>query len=151
MAKGRRQLAADSWGALLRAHAALVPVLDVRMRENSGLTLAWYDVLLELHAATGHRLRMSMLAENVTLSRTRVSRIVDELAAADLVCRENNPEDGRSSFAVLTPAGKSALKRAAPAYLAAIESTFARNLDTDELRQLRLLLQKIGVPPETTQ
>src|SRR6202011_2864921 len=54
------------------------------------------------------------------LSRTRVSRVVDELAAAGLAERQPDQADGRSSFAVLTPAGRNALRRAWPVYRQAI-------------------------------
>ena len=37
---------ADTWGALLKVHAALVPRLDRELQETHGLPLTWYDVLL---------------------------------------------------------------------------------------------------------
>ena len=61
------------------------------------------DVLLELNATPGRRLRMSELGQRAVLSRTRVSRVVDELAAAGLAERQPDEADGRSSFAALTP------------------------------------------------
>src|SRR6476659_3762735 len=81
----RTHLGADAWGALLRVHAAVVPMLDRELQAARRLPLAWYDVLLELNAAPDRRLRMSDLGERVVLSRTRVSRIVDELVAGGLV------------------------------------------------------------------
>jgi Transcriptional regulators len=62
--------------------------------------LSWYDVLLELNAAPDRRLRMSELGQRTVLSRTRVSRVVDELATAGLAERQPDQADGRSSFAV---------------------------------------------------
>ncbi|HEU5267914.1 MAG TPA: helix-turn-helix domain-containing protein, partial [Jatrophihabitans sp.] len=76
-----------AWAALLQVHAALVPVLDRELQSATGLSLAWYDVLLELNAAPGRRLPMTELGEKVVLSRTRVSRVVDELSRAGLVER----------------------------------------------------------------
>ena len=52
---------------------------------------------------------MSELGERVTLSRTRVSRLVDEMTAAGLVRREANPDDRRSAYAVLTTQGRTAV------------------------------------------
>src|SRR5689334_14800222 len=112
MAESRTDLATQAWGALLQVHAALVPVMDRRLRRHTGLPLGWYDVLLELQAAPKRRMTMSRLGERVVLSRTRASRVVDELAAAGLVTREANPEDARSSFAVLTRAGMTEFRRA---------------------------------------
>jgi DNA-binding MarR family transcriptional regulator len=138
----RRRLAADAWGALLQTHAALVPQLDRAVREDSGLPLAWYDVLLELAAADDGRLRMSDLAHRVVLSRTRISRVVDELTVAGLVAREQNPADGRSAFAVLTPQGRARFEQAAPGYLDQIERRFAAGLTDDELRTIARALRR---------
>ena len=113
-----------AWEALLRLHAALLPRLDRVVARDGGMPLGWYDVLLELRDGGG-RLTMGQLAERVVLSRTRVSRLVDELTAAGLVAREPNPDDGRSAFAVLTPEGRRRFLSAARAYLPAIEREFA--------------------------
>ncbi|GAA1950107.1 hypothetical protein GCM10009798_06710 [Nocardioides panacihumi] len=93
----------DTWGALLKVHAALVPRVDRELQEAHGLPLTWYDVLLELNGAPDGRLTMGQLGSVAAVSRTRVSRVVDELTRAGLVTREPNPEDGRSAFAALTP------------------------------------------------
>ncbi|HEX5187903.1 MAG TPA: MarR family transcriptional regulator [Streptosporangiaceae bacterium] len=140
---GRRRLAVGAWAGLLQVHAALVPALDQLLAQATGLPLSWYDVLLELAAAPGRRLLMGELGERVVLSRTRVSRIVDELAAAGLVRKESNPRDGRSSFAVLTPEGLARYRAAAPVYLAGIEREFAASLTDDELAVIGTALSKV--------
>ena len=134
--QSRRHLAADAWGAVLQTHAALVPELDRSLRAHSGLPLAWYDVLLELAAAADGRLRMSELGERAVLSRTRISRVVDELAAAGLVSREPNPDDRRSSYATITTEGRRRFDDAAPHYVEQIERRFAAGLTDDELRTI---------------
>lgn len=139
----RRDLAAEAWGSVLRTHAALVPRLDHRLQAQSGLSLAWYDVLLELNSAPGRRLRMSDLGDRVVLSRTRVSRLVDELCRAGLVVREANDDDGRSSFAVLTAEGRRVFRAAAPRYLDAIESEFAAGVSGADLATVRRVLDAV--------
>src|SRR5688572_6162929 len=113
-----------TWEAVLRLHAALLPRLDQEVARDGGMPLSWYDVLLELRDGGG-RLTMGQLSERVVLSRTRVSRIVDELVGAGLVAREPNPDDGRSAFATLTSEGRRGFLAAARAYLPAIEREFA--------------------------
>lgn len=122
-----------AWAGLLQVHAALVPLLDRELQRETGLPLAWYDVLLELNAAEGGRLRMGELGERVVLSRTRVSRLVDELSRSGLVSREPNPDDRRSAFAVLTDLGRQRLRDAAPTYLEGIRQHFTRHLEAHEL------------------
>jgi DNA-binding MarR family transcriptional regulator len=108
----------------------------------------WCDatrsVLLELDAAPGRRLRMSELGDRVVLSRTRVSRIVDDMVGAGLVQRIANPEDGRSSLAQLTDQGRAELRRAAPAYRSGIEKHFLGLLSSSEQRVLAAALQRVA-------
>ena len=143
MGDERTRLAVGAWAALLQVHAALVPRLDRALQQAAGLPLSWYDVLLELAAVPGRRLVMSELAQRVVLSRTRVSRIVDELVAAGLVCREDNPDDGRSAFTVLTADGLARYRAAAPHYIASIEREFAGGLTDGELAAVGTALRKV--------
>jgi len=143
MADARKHLVTSAWGAVLQVHAAVVPLLDHRLQAEVGMSLSWYDVLLELAAAPQRRLRMTDLGERVVLSRTRVSRLVDEIAGAGLVVREQNPQDGRSAYATLTAEGLKRYRKAAPTYLAAIEQHFSTTLDDEELRTVARVLQRV--------
>src|SRR4051812_37810430 len=143
MATSKKKAAAEAWGSLLQVHAALVPELDRRLRAGTGLPLAWYDVLLELSAARDGRLTMSQLGERAVLSRSRVSRVVDELTRAGLVRRDAHPEDARSSYAVITEEGMARFREAAPVYVSGIEEQFAGALTVSDLQQVRGLLQRV--------
>src|SRR5919107_3565462 len=131
-----------AWAALLRVHAALVPALDQELQAAHGLPITWYDVLLELNSAPERRLTMGELGAVAVVSRSRVSRVVDELVKAGLVTREPNPDDRRSAFAALTPAGRAALRKAAPTYLAAVQREFADHLTAHEAMVLAAALRK---------
>jgi DNA-binding MarR family transcriptional regulator len=139
----RRQLGVGAWGLLLRTHAAVVPKLNRELEAARGLPLSWYDVLLELNAAPGRRLRMQELGNRVVLSRSQASRVVDELARAGLACREPDPADRRGAYAVLTDAGRDSLRSAAPVYLAGIGEHFTDHLSEDELRVLHRGLTRV--------
>jgi DNA-binding MarR family transcriptional regulator len=147
MAENRKHLSTSAWGALLQVHAAVVPVLDGKLLAEAGMPLRFYDVLLELAAAPERKLRMSDLAGRVVLSRTRVSRLVDEMASAGLLVREQNPQDGRSAFAALTDLGLRRYRQAAPTYLTGIEEHFARSLSDRELKALAATLQRVLSAP----
>ena len=134
---------ADTWGALLKVHAALVPRFDRELQETHGLPLTWYDVLLELNGAPQRRLTMGQLGSVAAVSRTRVSRVVDELVRAGLVTREPNPEDGRSAFAALSPAGRAVLRKAAPTYVAAVRRVFTDHLTAHESQSVASALRKV--------
>ena len=149
MADDRKHLATSAWGALLQVHAAVVPLLDQELAAAVGMPLRFYDVLLELAAAPDRKLRMTDLADRVVLSRTRVSRLVDDMVTAGLVSREQNPQDGRSAFAALTDVGLRRYREAAPIYLAGIEEHFAQRLDDRKLKDLAATLQQVLSTPTT--
>jgi DNA-binding MarR family transcriptional regulator len=133
----------DAWRAFLLTHAAVVRRLERDLEHEQHLPLTWYDVLLELNAAPDRRLRMQELAGRVVLSRSRVSRVVDEMVRAGLVRREADPSDGRAAFAVATDAGRAALRRAAPVYLKGIEEQFLAHLTPAELRTIETGLNRV--------
>jgi DNA-binding MarR family transcriptional regulator len=132
-----------AWAALLRVHAALVPQLDRELQAACGLPLTWYDVLLELNEAPGRRLSMGELGAVAVVSRSRTSRVVDQLVAAGLVVREANPGDGRSAYARITEAGRERFRGAAPVYLGGIERHFGAQLTATEARAVATALEKV--------
>ena len=133
-----------AWRAMLLAHAGALRAIEDDLARARTIPLAWYDVLLELNAAPGRRLRMTELGDRVVLSRTRVSRIVDELVKAGLVERAPDPADGRASFACLTKAGRDELRRTAPHYLDGIERHFTSLLDDDERAAVTEALTRVA-------
>lgn len=86
---------------------------------------------------------MQDLGERAVISRTRASRVVDELVAAGYVRRELDPADKRSSFATMTDEGRRAFRRAVPQYLSAIRRHFSDRLSPEELRIMRRALQSV--------
>jgi DNA-binding MarR family transcriptional regulator len=135
-----------TWSAFLRAYAAVVRRIEADVEAKARLPLGWYDVLLELNSAPGRRMRMQELGEAAVLSRSRVSRIVDELAAAGLAERRPNPEDRRSSYATITDEGRKVLRRAAPVYLAAVREHFVADLTPAQLAAVRSAMESLLTP-----
>lgn len=132
-----------AWAALLRVHAAVLPVLDAELQAAHELPITWYDVLLELNAAPGRRLTMGELGTRVVVSRSRVSRVVDDLVSAGLVARETNPDDRRSAYALITDIGRKRLRAAAPTYLAGIERHFTSRMSAAEAQTVARALNKV--------
>ena len=132
-----------AWAALLRVHATLTPVLDQELQAAHGLPLTWYDVLLELNAAPDRSLTMTRLGQVAVVSRSRVSRVVDEMERAGLVRRESDPDDRRGSYAVITDDGRTALRKAAPVYLQGIDEEFLVHLTGAERKALERSLTKV--------
>ncbi len=138
---GDDQVAA--WRALLLAQNAVLRAIDEELAAAQAVPLHVYDVLLELNAAPERRLRIKELAARTVLTRSRISRLVDELVAAGLVERVPDQADRRGSLAALTPAGRDALKAAAPVYLAGISRHFTAHLNADEIPVIVAALSRV--------
>jgi DNA-binding MarR family transcriptional regulator len=132
-----------AWRALLLAHSRAVRAIEQELLEAEVISLAWYDVLLELNAAPDRELRMQDLALRAVLSRTRISRVVTELETNELVLRVADPNDGRATLARITPAGRAALRKAAPFYLRGIDQHFNRYLTVSQQDAITNGLQRV--------
>jgi DNA-binding MarR family transcriptional regulator len=121
----------------------VVRAVEDDLEQAGAIPLTWYDVLLEVNAAPERQLRMQQLGMRTVLSRTRVSRLVTELEAEGLLRRLPDPDDGRATLAAITPAGRAALRKAAPVYLRGIEEHFARYLTDQQQRAIGRWLQAV--------
>lgn len=139
--RGERKVAA--WRSLLEAHARILDRLAGELEREMALPITFYDVLLHLNEAQGHRLPMRDLADRVLLSKSGLTRLVDRMAADGLVDRQPCDDDRRVVHAVLTEKGRSRLVGAAPVHLRGIEQHFGQHLSEDEAETLRELLERL--------
>ena len=123
----------DVWRSFLRAHAHITRVLENELLAAQQLSLASYDVLVQLAEAPGQRLRMTELADAVLLSRSGVTRLVDRLEKSGLVARGRVDSDGRGVVAVLTQYGFERLKAATGTHLSGVARHFAGPLVGEDL------------------
>ena len=76
-----------AWRAYLVATTLLTERLDRDLREQHELSLPEYEILVRLSEAPRRQLRMAMLAESVSHSRSRVTHTVARMEQAGLVRR----------------------------------------------------------------
>ncbi len=132
-----------AWVAFLRAHAAVLRPLERELHAECDLPLTWYDVLVQLSAAPGGRLRMQQLARAVLLSKSRITRLVEAMEHVGLLVREPCPDDKRGAEVALTPAGHARLRTAAPVHLRGVREHFMRHLSADQAHAVALALQTV--------
>ena len=132
-----------AWRAFLRAHARLVRDLERELQAEQGMALTDYDVLVQLSAADERRLRMSELADQLLLSRSGVTRLVDRLVAEGLVERVTCESDRRGQWASLTDSGYERLRRASPTHLRGVAEHFLNRLPPDDLAALERMLDRV--------
>ena len=133
-----------SFVALLRAHASATRELSGQLNGEHGLTISDYEVLLLLSRAPDRRMRRVDLAEQILLTASGITRLLDGLERSGLVERASCSEDRRVVYAVLTDAGLAKVREASGTHIAQIEQFFGRRYDERELEQLASLLARIG-------
>ncbi len=109
-----------TWRAYLVGTTLLMDRLDRELRDQHRLSLPEYEIMVRLSEAPGNRLRMAVLADSVSHSRSRVTHTVTRMEAAGLVARDACVSDGRGVEAVLTEHGRQALADAAPTHVAGV-------------------------------
>lgn len=133
-----------AWRSFLKAHARITRALEVELEAQQKLSLASYDVLVQLAEAPKRRLRMTELADAVLLSRSGVTRLVDRLEKAGMVTRGPVESDGRGVAAHLTEAGLMRLRVASRTHLSGIARHFAGKLVEDDLAALDRISRRLA-------
>lgn len=133
----------DSWRTLVHAHARLTRRLDEELQAAHHLSLAEYDALLQLANAPGRRLRMSVLAERVLLSRSGITRLVDRLEASGMVARSACTTDARGAEAALTAVGLTRLRAASATHLDGVRRLYLDVVPADERAALGRGLERV--------
>lgn len=124
----------DAWRGMLLAHSRVTQELDAQMHSEHGLSVSAYEVLMFLADAPEHRMRMSDIAQNVLLSRSGCTRLVDRLVQLGYVTRSAACTDGRGLYAELTDAGLDKTRAARATHLEGVRRFFLDHLTiTDQI------------------
>jgi DNA-binding MarR family transcriptional regulator len=137
----REQLAA--WRPFLECAFALIDILDAELREERGMTLRWYDVLVQLDEVGGSS-RMTDLAGRILASKSGLTRVIDRMEEEGLVRRERPPDDRRVILVSMTPAGLDALRAARAVHRRGINEHFVRHLNERDLAALERMFEKVS-------
>ena len=132
-----------AWMALVRTYARLLDQVEAQMRQESGLTMPRYDVLMQLDLAGG-RLGLTELASSIVLSPSGLSKLLDRMETSELIRREPDPSDARSTFAKITPRGRSLVRKARDRHHAWVQQVFGDSLDDRDVADLTRIMQRIA-------
>ena len=129
--------------ALIQAHATTTRSLSAQLLADHGLTLNDYEVLLRLARAPDRRLRRVDLAEEVLLTPSGITRLLDGLERAGLVERAACASDRRVVYAVITDVGLDKLRTASGTHVAQIEEFFAARLGPEQQHAAADILERL--------
>jgi DNA-binding MarR family transcriptional regulator len=117
--------------------------MNARLVADHGLTINAYEALLLLQRAEEGRMRRVDLAEQLILTASGVTRLLDGLEQSGLVGRASCASDRRVTYAVLTDSGRAKLREASRTHIADIREYFESRMSEDEIAQLADLLGRV--------
>ena len=138
---------AQAFAHFVRAHASVVRRLDRELVENHGLTINDYEVLFRLSRAPDCMMRRVDLAQQVLLTPSGITRLLDGLQRCGYVEKAGCDSDARVVYAKLTDAGHEKLSQATEDHVAAIRALYGERFTVAELETLREFLERLQ--PET--
>ena len=138
--------AVDAFAKLMTAHRHLTRELNAALVAQHGLAMNDYGCLLLLHRAGDEGMRRIDIANELQLSPSGITRLLDRLMDQGFVGRGECSTDARESYAVLTEEGRAKLREAAPGHMGDIESRLSAVLDEDEIATITDLLGRFGEP-----
>ena len=113
----------DRWGELEAQHARVREALEHALQRDHRLSLTEYEVLRRLaEDPKGHR-RIQELAEEIHLSQSALSRLVQRLEDDGYVSRAVCDHDRRGVFACITGDGRKAQTDARPTHVSVLAET----------------------------
>jgi DNA-binding MarR family transcriptional regulator len=126
-----------AWRAWLYSTQLLAERLDRELQHDTGISHAYYEILVQLSETPGRMLRMSDLAERCLSSRSRLSHAVSRLEERGWIRRQVCEEDGRGQLAVLTDEGFAALEAAAPVHVESVRQHLFDQLSDEQVAAMR--------------
>jgi DNA-binding MarR family transcriptional regulator len=138
-----------AWSNFLRAHAAIRRELDRELVTEHGLTISDFEVLYRLSNAPDRMLRRVDLAQNVLLTPSGITRLLDGLESCGLVKKEACSSDARVVYAKLTDKGQKRLDAASKDHLASVRDLFRERFSDEELETLAAMLERLPQSPSS--
>ena len=126
----------QTWRRFLATTQLMQSALDRELMRDAGIPHSHYGVLVALSEHPDGRRRLSDLAGLVDFSQSRLTHALTRMESAGLVRREGRPGSGREKDAVLLPAGRALLERAAPGHVALVRQLLFDRLDPTQQEQL---------------
>src|ERR1700710_414865 len=126
-----------AWRAWLFSTMLLQDRLDRELTHRTGISHAYYEILVALSESPDRMMRMSELADRCLSSRSRLSHAVSRLEERGWVRRQVCADDGRGLLAVLTDEGFAALEGAAPVHVESVRAHLFDQLSPSQVAAMR--------------
>ncbi len=121
------------WRQWLAAHNELNAAIGRQLSQDSGMSIADFQVLVRLTESPEGRVRIVELADTMQWERSRLSHHLTRMEKRDLIVRRDCSADRRGAFAEVTEPGRRLIEHAAPGHAALVRSVFFDDVRSEDL------------------
>ena len=129
------------WRGYLAMVSRLQAAMNRQLQRDCGLSLADYDVLVEL--SERGPLRMYQLADALAWEQSRLSHHLRRMRDRGLVVRHGSDDDRRGATVELTEGGRDALQAAAPGHAELVRAMVFDGISATQLRAFGALIETV--------
>lgn len=129
-----------AWRGLVMATHSLEEALDRQSRRYGGIPHSHYKLLVFLYEGGESGIPMSVLAEQLQYSPSRLTHALASLERSGWARRERSADDGRVQLASITQSGIDIVRAVTPGQVREIREPVLAGLSNEELA----LLTRIG-------
>ncbi|MDN0199252.1 MarR family transcriptional regulator [Streptomyces sp. S.PNR 29] len=131
------------FGLLIKAATRLEQRIDTALRQECEISHTMFEVLIRLCRQQGEEVSQRRLADDLTLTSSGITRLIDRMEGAELVRRVPAPGDRRSVLVESTDRGRTVFLRAAAVHAQVVERYFVAPVAPDDYERLTSSLLEI--------
>ncbi|MEV6839407.1 MarR family transcriptional regulator [Streptomyces sp. NPDC051133] len=124
------------FGLLIKSATRLEQHIDSALRKECGISHTMLEVLIRLCRRPGEEVSQRQLADDLTLTSSGTTRLIDRMEEAGLVRRLPSPADRRVALVEPTTEGRTAFLHAAAVHARVVEEYFVKPLAADDYTRL---------------
>ncbi|HEU5473284.1 MAG TPA: MarR family transcriptional regulator [Actinophytocola sp.] len=132
-----------AWRAYILGTELLRQQLHRELQDAHSMTIADYEVLVQLSERSDWRMRMTQLAGRIASSKSRLSHQIARMEKAGLVRRVDCADDARGVMAELTDKGMEQLRAAAPTHVNGVREHLVDLITQDEQELLAAIFERV--------
>ncbi|WP_313409675.1 MarR family transcriptional regulator [Aeromicrobium sp.] len=133
----------QAWRSFLGGTTVLMDRLDRDLRNEHGLSMSEYEILVRLSESPDRSIRMADLAAALSHSRSRITHTISRLERDDIVVRTQCGTDGRGVTAVLTDKGFELLATAAHTHVRGVREYLVDQCSDEDLQATQRVMDAI--------
>jgi len=120
------------YGEMLEAQRRLQKAFGASIRDETGMSIVWFEALLRLARSPEHRLPINELGRQMQITSGGATRMVDRLEQEGYIERTACAEDRRILWCQLTERGAAVLDRAVAVHLRDLDELLLAHIAADD-------------------